>query len=60
MLLSQKEVNEKLQKLREQRAQINEMIDYYEHMKQQAISEHYKGVYTLDSEKSHKRPIVRY
>ena len=60
MLLSQNEINEKLQKLREQRAHINEMIDYYENMKQRAIAEEYRGYYVLETKDTYKKPIVRY
>lgn len=52
MFWSLNEINEKLQKLREQRAHINEMIDYYEFKKQQAISEKYRGYYKTTSDPS--------
>lgn len=60
MFWSLNEINEKLQKLREQRARINEMIDYYEFKKQQVISEQYRDCYVLETKDTYKKPIIRY
>lgn len=62
MLKSYNEINEELRKLKEQRARINSLIDYYEHMKQQAIAKEYRGRYQLDNDVSDMldRQTVRY
>lgn len=60
MFLSLSEIETRLKQLREQRANINQTIDYYEHMKQQAIDEHYRGKYTLSLEDSSQIPTARF
>ncbi len=60
MFLSLSEIDSNLKQLREKRANINSLIHYYEHMKQQAIAEHYRGQYTVKNTYPLDKPVVRY
>lgn len=59
MFLSLSEIEIRLKKLREQRANINATINYYEHLREQAITERYRGMY-MNNDELNQRPTVRY